>query len=78
MSTSATQSNALREVRRLQGLSRRELAERAGVTAKTVQNLEGGSVPRLTTAMRLAEALGTSVATLWPMKETNDGRSDTR
>jgi DNA-binding XRE family transcriptional regulator len=48
------------------------------VTAKTVQNLEGGSVPRLTTAMRLAEALGTSVATLWPMKETNDGRSDTR
>jgi DNA-binding XRE family transcriptional regulator len=43
-----------------------ELAREADVGVKTVQLVEEGHLPRLSTALKLASALNTSVATLWP------------
>jgi hypothetical protein len=42
------------------------------VSQQTVKVLEGGVIPRLTTAMKLARALDTNVATLWPMERTHE------
>jgi transcriptional regulator with XRE-family HTH domain len=55
---------ALEKVRRLHGLSQRELAEKAGVSPATVYELEVGkrTTPRGSTLRKLAEALGVEVA----------------
>jgi transcriptional regulator with XRE-family HTH domain len=50
---------ALRAIRLSKALSQRDLAERAGVTQKTIVDLElGRQEPRLRTIRLLAEALG--------------------
>jgi transcriptional regulator with XRE-family HTH domain len=49
----------LREIRLGQALSQRDLAKKAGVTPKTIVDLElGRHEPRLRTIRTLAEALG--------------------
>ena len=60
--------NHLRQHRDLAGLTQRELAERVGVTRKTVNTVERGHfVPSTVLALRLADALGTSVEDLFTL-----------
>ena len=47
-------------------LTRAELAAKAGVAVSTVRDMLAGRRPLLTTAQRVARALGVSVAKLWP------------
>jgi transcriptional regulator with XRE-family HTH domain len=65
---SVTKPNAgLRELRREQGLSLRELAHFAGCSHMTIQRLEAGTLD-VTPAIkaRIARALRAPVETLWP------------
>jgi putative transcriptional regulator len=55
----------LRTLRGEAGLSRRELARRAGVPGATLRNWEGGrGMPDLPAVLRLADALGVPVERL--------------
>jgi len=55
----------LRRARQKAGLSQADLAQRSGISRRTIINLEGGEANiSLTGLDRLAEALGTSFATL--------------
>ncbi|HUZ19766.1 MAG TPA: helix-turn-helix transcriptional regulator [Acidimicrobiales bacterium] len=57
------------EHRRKLGLTQRELADAAGLTQQAVSYIErGGGVPRFTTMVRLARALGTTVESLFPLE----------
>ena len=51
----------LRQYRRDKGLTQQELADRLGVSNKTVSRWEGGSYPDVTTLVALARALGVTV-----------------
>ncbi|RJQ66490.1 XRE family transcriptional regulator [Pseudonocardiaceae bacterium YIM PH 21723] len=55
----STFGELLRQGRRRAGLTQEELAERAGVSARTIRSLESGRHrdPRLSTARELAAAL---------------------
>ena len=58
----------LRHAREARGLSRRGLAERAGLSIETIKKLEQGHGfhPRLETMVRLASGLGVALkATIW-------------
>ena len=57
---------ALEHIRRLRGLSQRELAEKAGVSPATVYELEVGKrpTPRPSTLRKLADALEVEIADL--------------
>lgn len=58
--------SALKEVRTAAGLTQADLAERAGVSRKTVNTVENGVfVPSTLLALRLARALGTKVEDLF-------------
>jgi putative transcriptional regulator len=60
--------NHLRQHREQAGLTQGELAERIGVTRKTVNTVERGHfVPSTVLALRLADALGTSVEDLFTL-----------
>jgi DNA-binding XRE family transcriptional regulator len=60
----------LKVARIAEGWTQEQLAELAGVTARTVGALEAGDAsPRLRTARALADALGWSVADLFPPDE---------
>lgn len=50
-------ANGLKYLRLKAGLSRKRLAEKAGITERTVQNIEEGRKPSLRTLEKLAEAL---------------------
>jgi len=59
-------ANRLKERRRELFLTQAELAEKVGVTRKTVNTVENGVfTPSATLAIKLAEALGVSVETLF-------------
>ena len=59
-------SNRIKERRGELGLTQAELAERVGVTRKTVNTVENGVfVPSTLLALKLAEALGVSVEQLF-------------
>ena len=61
--------NRLREARAALGLTQAELAERVGVTRKTVNTVENGVfVPSTLLALRLAEALGRPVEALFHIR----------
>ena len=54
----------LREVRELQGLTQKELADVSGVSVRSVAGYEGGAHVRPNTARKLANALNVDVADL--------------
>ena len=63
-------SNHLREERDRLGLTQAELAERVGVSRKTVNTVENGVfVPSTLLALKLARALGKPVETLFRLVE---------
>ena len=60
-------SNQIRELRVAQGLTQQQLAVQVGVSTATISNAERGLMPAsLPTRRALAEALGATVAALWP------------
>lgn len=60
--------NTLRVHRAIHDLTQAELAERAGVTRKSVNAIEAGRmVPSVLLALKLAQALGVSVDTLFSL-----------
>ena len=57
-----TIADRIRELRRLNGITQRDLAERSGVSRRTIQAIEAGTVsPRLDLLEKLAEAMGHTV-----------------
>lgn len=52
----------LREARQARGWSQEELAERTGLSVRTIQRIEGGGQPGLASARLLADALGVDIA----------------
>lgn len=65
----------LKEVRTAAGLTQAELAERAGVSRKTINTVENGVfVPSTVLALSLALALGTTVERLFYLSERPDGK----
>lgn len=59
-------SNRIKEHRSALGLTQAELAERVGVTRKTVNTVENGVfTPSALLAIKLAEALGVTVEQLF-------------
>ncbi len=62
--------NLLRDARSMAGWTQAELAERVGVSRKTINTVENGVfVPSTTLSLKLAEALGTSVEDLFFLVE---------
>jgi putative transcriptional regulator len=62
--------NGLREARTAAGWTQAELAERVGVSRKTINTVENGVfVPSTVLALKLARALGTSVEILFSLIE---------
>lgn len=60
--------NTLRVQRAIHDLTQAELAERAGVTRKSVNAIEAGRmVPSVLLALKLAQALGVPVETLFSL-----------
>jgi len=58
--------NRIREARETQGFTQAELAERIGVSRKTVNTVENGVfIPSTVVALKLAAALGRSVEDLF-------------
>jgi putative transcriptional regulator len=63
-------ASRLKEVRTAAGLTQAELAERAGVSRKTVNTVENGVfVPSTVLALSLARALGTTVEDLFQLAD---------
>ena len=59
-------ANRLRELRARQGLTQAELAERVGVTRKTINTVENRVfTPSTVLALKLAAALGEPVETIF-------------
>ncbi len=62
--------NLLRDARSMAGWTQAELAERVGVSRKTINTVENGVfVPSTILSLKLAEALGTSVEDLFFLVE---------
>ena len=63
-------ANRVREAREAKGWTQAQLAERIGVSRKTVNTVENGVfVPSTVVALKLAVALGTSVEALFSLIE---------
>jgi putative transcriptional regulator len=63
-------ANTLREAREARGWTQAELAERIGVSRKTINTVENGVfVPSTVIALKLATALGEPVETLFSLVE---------
>ena len=61
-------SNRLREIRTELGLTQAELAERVGVSRKTINTVENGVfVPSTLLALKLARALGRPVESIFSL-----------
>ncbi len=65
----------LRRARRERGWSMQDLAKRSGVSKATIIRIEGGNKARISTAGKLADALGVGVAALSGGAERGAGRS---
>lgn len=60
----------LKQARQAQGMTQAELAERVGVSRKTINTVENGVfVPSTTLALMLARALETSVEELFALPQ---------
>lgn len=63
-------SSRLRDARKAAGLSQQALADRVGVAQQHIARWEGGAVePKVRMAVRLSQALGTTVNALWQTDE---------
>ena len=61
-------ANRLREARAERGWTQAELAERVGVTRKTINTVENGVfTPSTTLALKLAQAMDTTVEALFQL-----------
>jgi Predicted transcriptional regulators len=67
MSIDRKPTNRVRELREARGWSQHDLAMRAGMTAKTIHNVERGRGPSLDTAMAIAAVLGQPVEEIFPV-----------
>jgi transcriptional regulator with XRE-family HTH domain len=66
---------AIRHLRRERELSQEALAFAAGVHPKHLSEIERGNKdPRTTTVLRIADALGVTVAALYDLSETQAGK----
>jgi len=64
-------TNSLRDERARLGLTQAELAERVGVSRKTINTVENGVfVPSTILALKLAAAIGKPVEALFALDET--------
>ncbi len=64
-----TIADRIRQLRKQNGFTQRELAERSGVSRRTIQAIEAGTVsPRLDLLEKLAEAMGHTIE-ITPKKE---------
>lgn len=64
-------TNTLRVQRAIRDLTQAELAERAGITRKSVNAIEAGRmVPSVLLALKLAGVLGVSVETLFRVRRS--------
>ena len=62
--------NSLREARAARGWTQADLAERVGVTRKTINTVENGVfVPSTTLALKLARVLETPVEQLFSLRD---------
>ncbi len=62
--------NHLKEARARRGLTQQELAEKVGVSRKTINTIENGVfVPSTLLALKLARAFGTTVERLFEIEE---------
>ena len=65
--------NRIREIRKRQGLSQEKLAERAGISAQYVSNIERGKEnPTLDLLLRLSEALKVSLGQMCDFENVGD------
>ena len=65
-----TLRNTLREARAARGWTQADLAERVGVTRKTINTVENGVfVPSTVLALKLARALETTVEALFELPD---------
>ena len=63
-------ANSVREAREAKGWTQAQLAERIGVSRKTVNTVENGVfIPSTVVALKLAAALGTRVEALFSLIE---------
>jgi putative transcriptional regulator len=63
-------ANRLRELRTKRSLTQAELAEKVGVSRKTINTVENGIfIPSTVLALRIARALGTSVETVFSLPD---------
>jgi len=63
-------ANSVREAREAKGWTQAQLAERIGVSRKTVNTVENGVfIPSTVVALKLAAALGTTVEALFSLIE---------
>lgn len=70
--------NTLRVQRAIRDLTQAELADRAGVTRKSVNAIEAGRmVPSVLLAIKLARVLGVSVETLFTVGDAETPQPDT-
>jgi putative transcriptional regulator len=62
--------NSLKAARAVAGLTQAELAERVGVTRKTINTVENGVfIPSTVLALKVARALNTTVEMLFQLPE---------
>ena len=65
--------NRVREYREHKGLTQAQLAERVGVSRQSINYVENGSIaPSITLALRIADALGRNVSTLFYLGDADD------
>lgn len=57
--------NRVRLVRHSRRMTLAELAQKSGVSDRTISDIERGAEPRVLTAIRIARALGVRVEQLW-------------
>jgi putative transcriptional regulator len=71
-------TNTLRVQRAIHDLTQAELAERAGITRKSVNAIEAGRmVPSVLLALKLARVLGVSVETLFSLDDAGSALAAT-
>ncbi|PHS24622.1 MAG: transcriptional regulator [Robiginitomaculum sp.] len=67
--------NRMKENRARQNLTQQQLAERVGVTRKTINTVENAVfIPSTVLALKLAAVLGTTVEGLFFLPDTTEGK----